>query len=84
MSLLVAFLYTGSFALFAVTFELPFYAQAKAFYLLSTIVALSMVAALGMAWAYESLGDSKWMPLRMIYSGWLCTLGGAVVLSFLG
>jgi hypothetical protein len=84
MSLLVAFLYTGSFALFAVTFELPFYAQAKAFYLLSTIVALSVVAALGMAWTYESLGDSKWMPLRMIYSGWLCTLGGAVVLSFLG
>ena len=84
MSLLVAFLYTGGFALFAITLELPFYAQAKAFYLLSTIVALSIAAALGIAWTFESLGDSKWLPIRMVYSGWLCTLAGAVVLSFLG
>jgi hypothetical protein len=84
MSLLVSFGYLASFALFAITFELPFYGQAKAFYVLSTFVPISTAAGLGLAWPFESLRGSRWLALRTIYAGWLCALAGALVLAFLG
>jgi hypothetical protein len=64
--------------------ELPYYAQAKAFYLLSAIVPLSLVASLGLAWLLETASSPRWVALRMIYCGWLATLAGALVLAFLG
>jgi hypothetical protein len=84
MSLLIAFLYALCFALLAITLRLPYYAQAKAFYVLSAIVPLALVAALGLAWLPERLIGRRWLPLRMLYSGWLCTLAAVLVLSFLG
>lgn len=84
MSLLLAFLCAGAFALLAITFQLPYYAQAKAFYLLSAIVPLSLVAGLGLAWPLEKRSSGRWLPLQMIYCGWLTTLSGALVLAFLG
>jgi hypothetical protein len=83
MSLFVSFLYAAAFALFAITFALPYYAQAKAFYILSAVVPLSIVAGLGLAWALERLPDRAW-PLRMLYCGWLSMLAGSLVLAFLG
>ena len=83
MSLLVAFLYTAVFALFAITFQLAYYAQAKAFYVLSAIVPLSLVGGLGLSWAPERLTSSVWAPILIPYWGWLATLAGSLVLAFL-
>lgn len=84
MSLLVTFLYALSFALLSITLRLPYYAQAKAFYVLSAIVPLSVVAALGLAWVPERLTAPRWIAVRLLYWGWLGTLAGALGLSFLG
>jgi len=84
MSLLLVFLYAVSFALLAITLELPYYAQAKAFYALSAIVPISIVAGLGLAWPLERLRGPRWLPVRMLYCGWLTSLAGSIVLTFLG
>jgi hypothetical protein len=84
MSLLLAFLSTLSFALLAITLRLPYYAQAKAFYMLSGILPLALVASLGLAWIPERLSAPRWLPLRVLYSGWLGTLAFVIVMSFLG
>ncbi len=81
--LLVVFAGVASFALLAITFQLPFYAQAKAFYVLCAIVPLSIFAGLGFAWPLERL-PSRVAPLRWAYCGWLATLAGCIALSFLG
>jgi len=84
MSMLLLFLYAACFALLAITLELPYYAQAKAFYVLSAIVPLCLVAALGLAWVFERLREPRWLFIRAIYCGWLGALAGALILSFLG
>ena len=52
--------------------------------MLSAIVPLSLIAALGLAWIPERLRAPTWLPARMAYAGWLGTLVGSIVLSFLG
>jgi hypothetical protein len=84
MSLLMAFLFALSFALLAITLRLPYYAQAKAFYTLSGVLPLALVAGLGLAWIPERLTAPRWLPLRVLYSGWLGTLACVIVMSFLG
>ena len=84
MSMQVAFLYASAFALLAITLRLPYYAQAKAFYILSALLPLSLVASLGLAWVFERFPAPRWLWLRTLYCGWLGTLTGALVLSFLG
>lgn len=84
MSMMVAFLYATCFALLAITFQLPYYAQAKAFYVLSAVVPLSLIAGLGLPWVLERLSAPRWLFVRAIYCGWLGTLAGALVLAFLG
>lgn len=84
MSWLLAFLYAAGFALLAITLQLPYYAQAKAFYVLSAMVPLCIVASLGLAWVLERLPAPRWLFVRTIYCGWLGALAGAIVLAFLG
>ena len=84
MSMQLAFLYAAGFALLAITLRLPYYAQAKAFYVLSALLPLSLVASLGLAWVFERFSETRWLLLRTLYCGWLATLGGALILSFLG
>ena len=84
MSLLVTFLYAATFALFAITFELAYYGQAKAFYVLCAIVPVSLIAGLGLSWLPERLVAPIWAPIRILYWGWLATLAGSLVLAFLG
>ncbi len=84
MSMLVVFLYAACFALLAITFQLPYYAQAKAFYLLSAIVPLCLIAALGLGWVFERFSEPRWFFVQTIYCGWLGCLAGALILSFLG
>ena len=81
--LLLAYLVATSLALFTITLRLPYYAQAKAFYILSAIVPLSIVAALGLAWVPERLAG-RWPAASAIYSGWLGTLAATILLAFLG
>ena len=84
MSLLVSFLYVASFALCAIALQLPYYAQAKAFYLLSATVPISIAGGLGLAWVFERLRSPRWIVVHTIFTGWLATLAGSIVLSFLG
>ena len=84
MSLQLAFFAAVAFALLAITLRLPYYAQAKAFYVLSAVVPLSACAALGLAWIPERLPGPRWRPVRSLYAGWLATLVGSIILSFLG
>jgi hypothetical protein len=84
MSLLLAVLAALSYALLAITLRLPYYAQAKAFYALSGILPLSLVAGLGLAWIPERFSAPRWLPLRVLYWGWLGTLGAVILISFLG
>ena len=84
MSMLVVFLYAACFALLAITFQLPYYAQAKAFYLLSAIVPLCLISALGLSWVFERFSEPRWLFVQTIYCGWLGSLAGALILSFLG
>lgn len=81
--LLLSFAYCAGFALFTITLQLPFYAQAKAFYVLSAIVPLSVFAGLGLSWPLEAIPDRAW-PLQTLYVGWLCTLVGSIAMAFLG
>jgi len=83
-SLLTCVLFVVAFALLRVTVSLPYYAQAKAFYVLSAVVPLSACAALGLAWIPERLSGPRWRPVRSLYAGWLTTLVGSIILSFLG
>lgn len=84
MSMQVTLLYAACFALLAISFRLPYYAQAKAFYVLSAMVPICLVASLGLAWVFERFSAPRWLLLRTLYCGWLGSLGGALVLSFLG
>ena len=81
-TLLLAHLSLAAFSLFAITFQLPYYAQAKAFYVLSALLPLAFVGALGLAWPLERIPDRLW-PLRTVYAGWLGMLGGSIALAFL-
>ena len=76
-------LFLLSFSLLMISFRLPFYAQVKAFYVLASVLPLSLVSAEGLAWIPEQLTAPSQRPLRAIYFGFLGTLGGVIVGSFL-
>ncbi len=77
-------LYTLGFSLFLVTFQLPYYAQAKAFYILSAAIPLALVAANGLAEFPARLDAVRHIWLRALYFGWLGMSAGVLALSFLG
>jgi hypothetical protein len=84
MALVTTALYVIAFALLYVTFQLPYYAQAKAFYALSVVLPLSIAAALGLSLVPEHFAGPRFLAVRALYYGWLGTLAGVLVLSFLG
>jgi len=84
MALVTTTLYVVAFALFYVTFRLPYYAQAKAFYALSAVLPLSIAAALGLSLVPEHFAGTRFLAVRALYFGWLGTLAGVLILSFLG
>jgi uncharacterized BrkB/YihY/UPF0761 family membrane protein len=67
-----------------VTFRVPYYAQAKAFYVLSAIVPLSVVAGAGLSLVPDALGEDRHRVVRALYFGWLGALAGCLGLSYLG
>ncbi len=66
------------------TFRAPYYAQAKAFYVLSAVVPLSLVAGAGMSLIPEALSADRHRILRALYYGWLGALAGCLGLTYLG
>jgi ABC-type transport system involved in cytochrome c biogenesis permease subunit len=84
LSLLLTTLYVLAFALLLVTFRVPYYSQAKAFYVLSAIVPLSLVAAAGLSLVPDALTGDRHRFLRALYYGWLGALAGCLGLSYLG
>jgi hypothetical protein len=81
--LATALVFGLGFSLLYITLGLPFYAQAKAFYVLAAIAPLSLVATTGLAWPLQSSGGrGGWV--HAVYAGWLATLGGTIVVTYLG
>lgn len=72
------------FSLFIVTFRVPYYAQAKAFYILGATLPLSIAAASGFVIVDDVLRSARTAPLRIVYHGWLGTAVAVIVLTYLG
>ncbi|MCH7866951.1 MAG: glycosyltransferase family 39 protein [Myxococcales bacterium] len=72
------------FSLFIVTFRVPYYAQAKAFYVLAAILPLSIAAASGISVVDRALQSPRMAPLRVIFHGWLGTAVAVIVWTYLG
>jgi hypothetical protein len=72
------------FSLFIVTFRVPYYAQAKAFYVLVAIVPLSLAAASGVSVVDRALQSPRLGPLRAIFHAWLGTESAIIVWTYLG
>jgi hypothetical protein len=72
------------FSLFIVTFRVPYYAQAKAFYALGAILPVSIAAANGFALVDEALRSTRAAPLRLVFHAWLGTAVAVIVLTYLG
>ncbi len=83
-TLMSSLLFLLAFSLFYITLSLPFYAQAKAFYVLAAILPLSLAAAEGLSIIPKRLREPRHEPLRAIYFGWLGSLAGAIATAYLG
>ena len=81
---LFTILYVLSFSLLLVTFRLPYYAQAKAFYILAATTRLSLIAATGLSEIPRFLAADRFRGARTLYYALLGTAAGIIVLSYLG
>jgi len=84
MSMLAATLFVLSFSLLFITLRLPFYAQAKAPYVLAATLPLAICAAEGVAWWPRQPLAERATPALAVYVGWLGTLASVIVIAFLG
>jgi hypothetical protein len=84
ISMLTTLLLLLGYSLLLITLRLPFYAQAKAPYVLAATLPLALCGAEGIAWTAERLRGDRLRPLLVAYGGWLGMLAGTIVLSFLG
>ena len=66
------------------TLELPFFAQAKAFYGLSMVGPLSVFFAAGAARCDRALAAPRWLPARVLLYAWLALFLGVLFLSYAG
>lgn len=83
LALITTLLGLLAFSLLFISLELPFYAQAKAFYILPGLLPLALVLADGLARTAEGCAKygGNWLPA--LYFGWLGTLAGVIVLTYL-
>jgi hypothetical protein len=85
LTMMTALPFVLSFSLLLITLRLPFYAQAKAPYVLATTLPLALCAADGLGWLPRRLvADASSRPWVALYFGWLATLACMIGLSFLG
>lgn len=83
-SMATAVLFVLSFSLLFITLRLPFYAQAKAPYILAATLPLALCAAEGLSWLPRRLTSTPSRPWLAVYLGWLGTLAAVIVVAFLG
>jgi hypothetical protein len=84
LSLVAALVFVLSMALLLISLTTPYYAQAKAFYILTAVTPLSLVAAMGLAELPKRAAGRNFAVLRGLYFGWLATAAGVLALSFIG
>ena len=80
--LLVGCAWWVGFGFLYLTLRLPFFAQAKATYVLGLLVPLAAFFALGAARADAAL--ARWTPARALFWGWLAVCAGTLFLGFAG
>jgi hypothetical protein len=83
LSLTSVLVFGLAFSVLFITFSLPFYAQAKAFYALAAVAPLSLVAAKGLAWIPRS-DAGRIVGVRAAYFGYLAALAGTILATYLG
>jgi hypothetical protein len=82
LSFLTTAAYAVGFAVLAMTVQLPFFAQAKAFYGLSVAAPLAVFFAVGAARCDEALVAPRWRPLRALFYGWLSMFAAVLFLAY--
>lgn len=81
-SFLVTSIYVLGFFVLYSTLKVPIYAQAKAFYGLAAMGALSILFALGFGWIDDFLARLRLWPARAALYGWFSTLIVVLSLAF--
>ena len=84
LSLLTSLLALLGLSLFLISLELPYYAQAKSFYILASLLPLSLALAEGLGWAAEKVSKPGRLGATGLYFGWLGLLAGTIALAFAG
>ena len=84
LGFLAATSWAVSLAFLALTVQLPFFAQAKATYLLMLAAPLALAFAAGFAGLDTWLAGRGWIPARVALYGWLAAFAGALFLSYWG
>ncbi len=72
------------FSITVVTMSVPYYAQAKAFYILGATLPFSLAAALGICEIDDRLAARGATASRILYHAWLGTTATVIVLTYLG
>ncbi len=83
-ALLLLCVWSLALAFFALTLQLPFFAQAKAAYLLPAAPALALWFALGTRSLDEALSRRGWTAARAALAGWCVLCAGTLYLGFAG
>ncbi|MCH2187851.1 hypothetical protein MK280_18505 [Myxococcota bacterium] len=82
LSLLTSVLFVLSFSLFFITLRLPFYAQAKAPYVLAGTLPLALCCAQGLGWGVRNIERIAGRGGLLVFWGWAGTLAAVVVWAF--
>jgi hypothetical protein len=81
--LIIGSIFILFFSIAYMNLKIPFYAHAKAFYGLSTILPISLIFALGFDYVDKWLRRKKLTLLRAILYGWFGTLALTIFFTFL-
>jgi hypothetical protein len=82
LSFLTTAAYAIGFAILSMTVQLPFFAQAKAFYGLSAAAPLALFFAVGAARCDDALVAPRWRPLRALFYGWFSLFAAVLFLAY--
>jgi len=82
LSLITSVLFVLSFSLFFITLRLPFYAQAKAPYVLAGTLPLALCCAQGLEWGMRKIEGIAGRGGLVAFWGWAGMLAAIVVLAF--
>jgi hypothetical protein len=87
LSMHTSVLFGLAFSLLWISLRLPFYAQAKAFYLLCGVLPLALASAEGLAatFRWPATSTSLWRrALHCGWVGWMASFAASILLAYLG